>query len=328
MVRGMSRSLHLGALLAAAALALPAGAHAHSHHLVLYKAERQIELTTPFEPAGFAVSCRAGDSALDGMWRVDEVEWHGVDRHDRVKAIHPLWSHNAATGTIGSTWTFGFENHAGGRAQVKLFATCLGRRTARGVSHTHGFHVGARRVLSYEHAGPAGEPVTLTHANACPAGWRAVAPGFRWTHGAPMPPAAVPPHGQIFRWYPQNSGHRNWTAGFVFDPGKRVELYQHCLRLRSHGTFGASSHSHRIVPRFRTTFAWLPPAAETELKIECGSRSKGIVGSWRVAPHAAHHVWWVGMDPRIRDRAYRFSNAAAWATQAVVGLLCVNDRTT
>ncbi len=65
-----------GVVAALAALALPAGALAadghKSHVLKLYKVEQHVDLEG--EDGTYVVTCPDGDYALDGMWRIDNVE--------------------------------------------------------------------------------------------------------------------------------------------------------------------------------------------------------------------------------------------------------------
>ena len=161
---------------AALALALPAsrvGAGGHSHPLELYKVERHLDIEGD---ATEKLSCRGNDIAIDGMWRVDNVD-QDPDQPGNIKANVLVYAAYPDAGDP-SQFRFRMENLVGGDAQVKLFVTCLGKKTAAN-SHQHTFSVSAR--MTDAHAGGPGLGAGFMPAS-CPAGTLAVAPGFEFTN--------------------------------------------------------------------------------------------------------------------------------------------------
>ena len=126
--------LLLGALLAfvAGAMLLPAASQAAPNHfLKIYKVEVQVDLDGG-EYAHEHVYCNPGDYAIDGMWRVDNVDQAnpqiGIFGDLRDVSVSRSYS-DLQQGGDPAKWHFEMTNHADGRAQLKIFSTCLGSKT-------------------------------------------------------------------------------------------------------------------------------------------------------------------------------------------------------
>ena len=76
-IHGRTRLL-IGAL-SLAFVALPASASA-AHDLGIYKVEQQVDIASDMVTAD--LSCRDGDIALDGMWRIDHADYDEDDEAD------------------------------------------------------------------------------------------------------------------------------------------------------------------------------------------------------------------------------------------------------
>jgi len=295
-------------LVALAALAIvPAGASAaHRHNLKLYKVEQQVSMST--NDAYAEVSCDPGDDALDGMWRVDSVD--GA----------PLTSVGVAEmrgdAADPATYRFHFTKSVAGQAQLKVFATCLGGKTTDG---KHSWTLSAQQTASFG-AGP-GVGYGWQPA-ACAPGSIAVAPGFVFTSGSGRVVGSRSPLNNEF------DPLRNWSFAFLLDSPSTWTTSLRCLSLTSSVNAG---HSHKIQvttinnPGSPST---VNAGETTELRVNCGDHAKGMIGGIDTDGSYVHQDWFLGMDPRIKQRAYKFFNSGASPMQVWVGLTCFNDRTT
>src|SRR4051812_23321732 len=127
--------LIMGAAMVLAVAALPASASAVTatkHHLDMYKAEQHITLPE-YDSGTYTLSCPNGDIAADGMWRIDEVGPYNAQLADDDELP---W--NIATGVSvlaafpsgNSTYTYKFSNNTSETAQLKIWVTCLGKKTS------------------------------------------------------------------------------------------------------------------------------------------------------------------------------------------------------
>ena len=104
------------------------------------------------------------------------------------------------------------------------------------------------------------------------------------------------------------------------------------------------------MPKFRTATYNPNPKSVSEARLNCGDAYKGIVGGFAIddtggvattasdgtglispPPNATmfDNVFYLGMDPRIKQRAFRFVNRGTSNSYNVqLALLCVNYRTT
>jgi len=295
-------------LVALAALVIvPASASAaHRHSLKLYKAEQQVSMST--SDAFAQVSCDPGDYALDGMWRVDNVDGApptavGVAEM-RGDAADP------------ATYRFHFTKSVPGQAQLKVFVTCMGGKTTDG---KHNWILSAQHTANFS-AGP-GVGYGWQPA-ACAPGSIAVAPGFVFNSGSGRVVGSRAPLLNEF------DPLRNWSFAFLLDSPSDWTTSLRCLSLTSTANAG---HKHKIQvttvnnPGSPTT---VNPGETTELRLNCGEQAKGMIGGIDTEGAYVHQDWFLGMDPRIKQRAFKFFNSGAVSMQVWTGLTCFNDRTT
>jgi hypothetical protein len=296
------------ALVALGALAaVPATASAaHRHNLKLYKVERQISISS--NDASATASCDSGDYALDGMWRVDNVD--GAP----PTSVGVAESHGDAADP--ATYHFRFTKSVPGQAQLKVFITCFGGKTTDG---SHSWSISPQRTASFS-AGP-GIGYGWQPA-ACAPGEIAVAPGFAFTSGSGRVVGSRAPLSNEF------DPLRNWSFAFVLDGPSSWTTSLRCLSLTSSVAHG---HSHKI----QVTTVNDPgpsqtvnPGETTELRVNCNDYSKGMVAGIDTTGPFALQDWFLGMDPRIKQRAFKFFNSGVTPMQVWVGLTCFNDRTT
>src|SRR3954452_8802336 len=138
--------------------ALPRSAMAGQAHLVkLYKVEKHVDLQG--QDSSYTVTCPNSDLALQGMWRVDDVEqgndfcdldgpggtWGtttapAANDHadwDVLRSVRPT----EVDATSDSTYRFEFTPLSGGDAQLHLWVTCLGHRSEAVSGHTVGWTI-------------------------------------------------------------------------------------------------------------------------------------------------------------------------------------------
>ena len=233
------------AIAAALALALigPSTAFA-GHDLVVYKKEIQIDLVS--DEQTHSVSCDVGDHVLDGMWRIDHA-----DQDDYVPEL-PLIAGAVdviqAYPSSDRTYTFSFVKNAIGRAQVKIFVTCLADKTSGG-PHQHSFSTafvdsgGAPLPGTYDSqtqpvTGSAVKPLITSAAATCPNKTRLVSPGFKADNLADPAPGADPNAGmmRLFESIASNQG-RDWSwkwENSALPVGYSLDLttYWRCLKIR------------------------------------------------------------------------------------------------
>jgi hypothetical protein len=371
----------------ALALMVPSSALA-GHDLVIYKAEAHLDLNA--DEAATSVSCQPGDHAVDGMWRIDHA-----DQDDYVAPLDLIAGavdvlEAAPSGPDDSTYSFIFEKNAIGRAQVKVWVTCIADKTVGG-SHTHDLSGGfvksdgstaATAPAGYETTsatatgtGDPNTPVTSTiqtGAGSCPNGTMLVSPGFKTdpSLGGPTPDVqddaniATPAPGnqadpspgmdRIFTSISSNS--RDWTWRFEnsslpLNYRAVIHTFWRCLKIKIPA---GGNDKHKYIPKFKKSTQSPASSSVSELRLNCGDHYKGIVGGFDTDPHdsfsaakasfasddtglfspppttkAFNNVFYLGMDPRIKQRAFRFVNRGSSGSYDVdLALLCINYRTT
>lgn len=319
---------------AALALAPPAGHAAGSgstaerHQMSMYKVEEDLSLDA-VDIGTTSLSCRDGDYAVDGMWRIahtdfnpqldDEAPEGGWNAYN---GIQPWDSHSVGA----STWRFTLYNDTSETAQVKLYVTCLNARVAPADrdAHTHRLTVGPLETAG--HTLSATSPAIVQAGDFdCPAPAIAVAPGFEVTRGDL----------RVFRSAPAASSLRAWEWGFYPQaPATRVTTSIRCLRLASTADGATRRHFHRLVVREREGAIDVPADTTADLTAQCSPYEKGLIGIFDVRPDAAwtapmggHRLWYLGMEPQIKSRVFKVWDTDAdtsWAGR--FGLVCVNDR--
>lgn len=360
----MNRTIKL-AIAATSALALLAPSSAlagRSHHLKLYKVEMHVDLEGQDDT--YTVECRNNDLALDGMWRIDDVEqdndytWvpsTGNPQFDVRRAVRPVQVRNNGD----SAYDFKFTPESGGDVSMKLFVTCLGEKTESVNGHTHKFTItggGTDTVV----VGTLTQQYADSTSASCGVNQVVVQPSFDVTGG----------DADLVTSRPITKLARDWEWQWVTaTPGFAATHTWRCLNMRSNTELPASSnpHRHRIVKQFKTNDPAQPYNAHlvndasspsmvkknsiAEVQLHCGEHYKGLVGGWHVGPGTPHddadgpggaagvpyslpnpgygYLWFLGMDPRIKTRAFRFINAHLVNDyRADLYLVCFKDRTT
>jgi hypothetical protein len=324
------------AAMVAAALVAPSSALAgKSHHLKLYKVEMHVDIEGQDDT--YNVACKNGDLALDGMWRVDTVEQDNDYVYDGPGATwsttfdppdHADWDVLRSVRPIyvvrngPSSYDFRFVPEAGGDVAMKLFITCLGEKTESIGGHTHTFAFGP---------GNGSSPVSFASPTftspACPSGSIVAQPSFSITAGDADLQASYPnPTATTWTWKFANA-----TASFT------GAVSWSCLPLKSSNPSSGPNHKHRIVKNLAKIFTPNDAIKKTsvgEKQAICGEHYKGMIGGWDITAgpnpwQFRHlHLFYLGMDPRIKSRAFKFINKDSVQQSPDLYLVCFKDRTT
>jgi len=313
---GRKALLALGLL----ALIVPASASAKTatkHHLDMYKVEQHITIPE-FQSASPTLQCPNGDIAADGMWRIDEVGPYNAQTADEDETPWDIASGvtvSASYPSSASAYTFAFKNNTSEDAQLKVWATCLGKNTAPD-THGHAFTVSAVNSKSYTGLGQQDLLPAVSELD-CGTGEIYIAPGWKVDAGAATP----------FSSYPE-SNLREWSYGFyVTKPTTELTIYGRCLTLK---TAVANDHDHKLYAHHRNAPVqhFNKGNGVWEHQLSCADHQKGLVGGWSLFKNDQHwdlFNWhFLGMDPRIKARAYKTYNVGA---NGSFYLVCVNDRT-
>lgn len=299
----------LVALAALAAIPATASAAAHRHNLKLYKVERQVSMSTPDAYAD--ASCDSGDYALDAMSRVDSVD------NNALTGIRVAEMRGDAADP--ATYHFHFTKSVPGQAQLKVFLTCLGGTTAPD-GHQHAWTISSQRTADFGPSGPGVGYGWQPSGQACAVGEIAVAPGFVFTSGSGRVVGSRAPLSSEF------DPHRNWSFAFYLDAPSTWTTSMRCLSLTS---TVASGHAHKIqVTYIENQHDTIAPGETKEVRVNCSDQSKGMIAGVDTDGASAPYDWFLGMDPRIKQRAFRFFNSGPAPIDVYTGLTCFNDRTT
>jgi hypothetical protein len=312
------------ALLAFATAAAPAGAGGRSHLLGIYKIDVPIEIEG--EDGTYTASCRTGDIALDGMWRIDDIDQDndykpnpppgfgttGDAKWDVLESVLPVASFASAI----DTYTFMFLPVGGGDIRAHLFLTCLSQPTTQTAGHSHTWAVAAQPPQAVAVAAGA----TSTSTAACASGQMAIANGFDWSAGAAR--------GNISKRWPTSPAVRGWDWTFYADGAGTVNVSWSCLRLSTNPA-GATPHVHRMVKLLVTDGKVVRRDSTGTYELACGQLYKAGLGAWDFGANFQHtRLWFLGMDPRPKLRAYKFLNADGVNRNADVADVCIKERTT
>jgi hypothetical protein len=299
----------LAPLVVVAVLASPADASGlRRHDITTYKREGWIGIEDdyPGNQVQPQLACEPGDYAVDGAWKVDAHD--GDPRSLRVDASY-------GGDVDANVWHFSFTNDGPGRAQVKLFVTCLVDRTGDGADgHHHDLVVGSRTSQSLPGL-PSGA-LELDTTAGCTSDQIPLAPGFEFTSG----------HGAVYRSYP-TMPLTGWHWAFLVQGPADLRLHLRCLERRTTAP-GAGGHVHEVDADFGPAYAGQHETLADGLNdrtVGARQSDEGLVGAfWIDDPF---HVAYLGQDPRGQVRAYRFWNDGAGSAETYLGLYSLDKRT-
>lgn len=294
------------------------------HFLKLYKVEQHVDIgDTEFKI--IELPCTNSDAiATDGMWRIDQVD-QDESGEQPLADIDVYAAYSKPTDP--SRYVFEIYNNSEGRAQMKIFATCLGRQTEPN-SHRHSWSLQHPDWRYFDYTRTLGQHAFGSGNAECGPNEIAISPGYEWRRG----------FGELYKSTAITGAVRGWEWGFFVtllddttgDAQARVSF--RCLKLRSSSVSGPPPHHHLIEWAFRPGFP-LPLTQIQANTIEtrtrtCGLHEKGMVHSFDLDPHLnGQNIWYLGQDPRIKKRAYKVKNPNPGIADVRFGVVCFNDRT-
>jgi hypothetical protein len=364
MVQGRARAFSVAAIFAGLLMiGLPSTSLA-AHDLRIYKMEKQVVLDSD-EDTDVNVECLGTDRALDGMWRIDHADLD--EDMSAFETIATAVDVLEAWSDTPSRYHFSFIKNAIYRVQLKVFITCIGAKTEEGgrTSHAHALtygpgypHPGPAQAPYTASAGAAaGGRVTTTQD--CTAQPGPVPPGYKWmliTPGFKVVPTSSTPLVGVGRLYrsilsdtTSSSAADSWTWAFATgtgtDSGAAITVSWRCLRIRidrlTDGTT-ISADRHKLVKKVRRSSPNPAPLGAngfTTANVNCGDSYKAVVAGFDIDDADTDptlnqnfglglwKIWYLGMDPRPKTRAYRFLNTGS-ADTVKLAATCLNYRTT
>ena len=268
----------------------------HQHLLPVEKVEQQVDLDPGQVKTGLTLSCpQAGEIMTDATVRVDAVD-QGTGT---LASVETREARSIAPGT----YRFTVANNAAGRAQAKLFGTCIPSVTQPEAGHTH-------RVLI-------GDPVTVTQMLTpgrhdvtvpCGPGTVAVSPGISVSGG----------EARFVGSEPDGNGRR-FTVDATVD-ATTVELSVRCMSIRLDT---ADGHTHDLALTEVHRTVTVPANSTVSESVICGDLEKGIVASYDLDPG----LYLAGHDPQPKSRVFKLVNPTNAPLDATIDLMCMGDRT-
>lgn len=304
------------------------------HEVYMYKVEKHVDLSGEY-PDNYLhehLYCNPGDIALDGMWRVDHVDFANpqLDMHgdERDVVFHASYGDPSDL----SQWHYRMENFADGNAQVKLFLTCIRKQTEQTAGHKHNIQV--RSLAYWPYANGHMSDNYWNQNSACNSDEYAVAPGYQFVDEDRQ---------RMIGSYP-SPDLRGWQWAFEVDDSHhpnavRVNLYLRCIKGYVWNG-GSPSHSHQLPMKWRTNTGnqyfgyddYTPEDGIQENRLSCDDGHDGafyqdykaMVGAFWL--YDWHHQWYLGMDPRPKTRAYKFWDEGGGG-HVLLNIFCIKSRT-
>lgn len=349
MVQGRARAFGMAAIFAGLLMiALPSTSLA-AHDLRITKQEEHFTLDS--DELTVDIECTSGYRVVDGMWRIDSADQDDDLGYfeNYVPAVDVLEAYS----NTPTSYRFKFVKNAIGRVQGKVSVTCVGTRTEGDEGHTMAptFFDGvgtAPRIGTPIAAGSTllQSSTSNNGAERCPAKTIVIAPGFIITPGSELQGV-----GRIVKSnltdITTGSANRDWDWRFALGPapGAAVDTSFRCLQLKI-DTLGSGSapagHKHKAIKKTRSSQPVLGAFSVSTPQLHCGDAYKAVVAGFTIedayvdetlADYSAGlwKIWYLGMDPRPKTRAYRFfnqDNVSQPAGAVKLAATCLNYRTT
>jgi hypothetical protein len=334
-IHGRNRAL-IGALAAIFMVAIPGTAFA-GHDLGIYKVEKHVDIDSDQQVVD--LSCDNGDYALDGMWRIDHADQDDDDlyissigRAVDVQEAYPF--DGPGIGTNYDSYHFLFNKNAIGRAQAKVFLTCIGKKTEQSDGHQHALTVTIKPTQL-----DGGDDYTLSNAQKCPLNSFIAQTGYKITPSGSDP---MPFVGHLSEsWMSADNRGWSWDMDLSQDPGSSVTYYFSCV---SRKLVAAGGENHKLVYRHQgPELNSVTGNKVVTRRIECKSHYKAVVAGFSFGPHDSAFGydpnpdytsyflpkhWWLGMDPQPKNRDFKFLNSEAPSFNVNLRAICLNYRTT
>jgi hypothetical protein len=331
------------ALVAVFAMALSGSAFA-AHDLKIYKVEKQVDLNS--DDTGVDLSCATGDIATDGMWRIDHAD-QDPDELGNVSFLAESVDVTEAYPSSIDTYHFRFLKNAIGRAQAKVFLTCLGKKTYAADGHSHNIQTTPVVTPAWTATGWGGGTVTATSgvpgageaawttapvasttpakyaATLCPSNSFVAQPGFKVIPSAGPASDPIQYTGRLNESDP-NPAMNGWTWQVDLSPdtSAKVAFYGLCIKRKVQT---AAGENHKLVYRYDTATDSIASHAKKTSRISCKDSYKAMVAGFRFTFGS---LYYLGMDPQPKSRDFRFLNPTGSSSTANLAAICLNYRTT
>ena len=329
--------------------ALPASAMA-AHDLGIYKVEKHLDLDS--DETTYTLACNDGDYAMDGMWRIDHADYDEDDNYITflgravdVEMAYPVDTPADAELVQKDGYFFKFNKNAIGRAQVKVFATCLKFKTEQANSHEHSINVSVKT--------PVVDPDGTFTSTPCGGNEFVAQTGYEIIRSNPA--NDIDPYvGHLSESWPTDVKTWSWVMDLSQDVTNptSVRYYWSCVSRKIPQVAG---EKHKLVYRLQGPETHSIPATKIKTKrIECKSHYKAIVagfsfappvgsmddpnpeliGDWDNDPFTADaplqvpHMWFLGMDPQPKNRDFKVLNSHSSPHPVHLKAICLNYRTT
>jgi fimbrial isopeptide formation D2 family protein/uncharacterized repeat protein (TIGR01451 family) len=272
-------------------------ASGESHKITVGKVDRS-EALDAGETRTYDVGCPADGIASDGSVEVVHVD-QGAGSPADVEVVE-------ARTTAQGGYRFTVRNRTSGRAQVKLWVTCLPKGTDPGPSHDHALDVGAVQTLS------TGTLAVGRHEFTIPttAGHRAVAPGLEVLQG----------RARLVGGEPDGTGWRFTVE--VLEPAK-VDL-----SIRALSDYTASGgdplHVHGFAFSHEVRKVTIPAGESDQHRVSCPAGSKGITATYDLPAGVVA----LGSAPEPINRDFRLLNTTGGPVEVTLDLECMSIETT
>jgi uncharacterized repeat protein (TIGR01451 family) len=278
----------------------------HDHHITVSKSEAEWDFDAG-QTSTVTLSCpNPGDIMLDGSVKVLTVDQGTGTLRSLVVTERRA---------VGDGYAFTATNDALGRAQTKVFGTCISKTTqgAGSPSHTHQVVAEAPQTVTVNGA-PVGHTNIKVACNSADDVF-AAAPGFVLSNGAAAELVSS-------KWGLDANGEPAWDFGFdVTAPGD-ITASIRCVHRYLTTT---QNHTHELwlsqVDKVFSVPANAPAAGD--FSVSCSDEAKGIVAGYEL-PFGIHDM---GHDPQPKTRVWKLLNDSGGPLDAHLYLLCVGDRT-
>jgi hypothetical protein len=279
--------------------------NSHDHHLTVSKAEQHVDFE-PGQVRNVVLDCpKPGDIMLDGSFRIDNVD----QDTGTLRSVSILQQ-----SALGDSYEFTAVNYASGRAQAKVFGTCISKDTeeAGAPSHSHQVRVEAPQTVTVNPSG-AGHIDVKVPCNS-PAYVEPAAPGYSVTGAEGYLTYSMPGY--------DGGGNPAWDFGFEVTQAGQITFSIRCVR-RYLGT--TNGHSHELWLSHTDKYVNVPPNAPAagQYDIDCSDEAKGIVAGYDLP----FGTYMIGHDPQPKRRSFKILNETSLTQSVHLYLLCVGDRT-
>ena len=260
------------------------------------------------------------------MWRVDHVDQaQPPDSFGDERNVTMAGSYGDVSDVSKLTLS-ARQNFADGDAQIKLFLTCIRGQVDPAFGHAHNLVISAQKSVT-QSSMPAGS-ATVAMSPGCDVSALPVAPWVQLL--------VARAGSRIYRSWP-STDLRSWQWAFQVNVANLdVTTTLRCLDFAT-TQGGAGSHVHKLFSAFRPVGSagdhqYLDVSGMQERRINCDDGADGVLlglqghgGAFWIDDYT--HAWFLGMDPRPKQRSYKFWWDGSGSNNVWLGAQCIRART-